>query len=445
MPTSAVKVGLTRLASIAAIVLGTVAVVLLLFTGGGTYTVHAHFVDAGQLVKGGRVEVAAQPIGTIKAIHLTNNNQADVVLSIKNDEFRPLRRGTVAAIRTVGLAGIANRVVELTPGPGRAPEIADNGVLMTAETRPFVDIDEILNSLDPTARGRLQSIIRNASKIYAGSAAIQANRAFAYLNPAVGQAAALSEELVRDEAGLERLIATSSTVASALASRRADLEEGVANTATALRAIAGERAALEDALGRAPEVIRHGSTTLRQVRSALSVVRPTLRDLKPVAPRLARLLTQLVPTARDAAPVLAELPGLLRQGRRALAGLPTLEPVAVPALNSSASAIAHGLPFFSGLRPYGTDLVTGLFKGLVGQSSGFYDANGHFARISAHGNSGTSNGVNSLFPVGTTPNEAGYRKGVVARCPGGAVEPAADGSNPWIPDLSLCNPHDDHP
>ena len=154
MPTSAVKVGLTRLASIGAIVLGTVAVVLLLFTGGGTYTVHAHFVDAGQLVKGARVEVAAQPIGTIKAIRLTNNNQADVVLSIKNDEFRPLHRGTVATIRTVGLAGIANRVVELTPGPGRASAIADNGVLTTAETRPFVDIDEIFNSLDPTARGR---------------------------------------------------------------------------------------------------------------------------------------------------------------------------------------------------------------------------------------------------------------------------------------------------
>jgi phospholipid/cholesterol/gamma-HCH transport system substrate-binding protein len=174
-------------------------------------------------------------------------------------------------------------------------------------------------------------------------------------------------------------------------------------------------------------------------------VRPTLRDLKPVAPRLARLLTQLVPTARDAGPVLAELPGLLRQGRRALAGLPALEPVAVPALNSSASAIANGQTFFSGLRPYGTDLVAGLFKGFGGQTSGYYDANGHFARISAHGSPGASNGVTSLFPMGTTPNAAGYRKGLVARCPGGAVEPAADGSNPWIPDLSLCNPHDDHP
>jgi phospholipid/cholesterol/gamma-HCH transport system substrate-binding protein len=445
LPTSAVKVGLTRLASVAAIVLGAIAVVVLLFTGGGVYTVHAHFVDAGQLVPGARVEVASQPIGSIKAIHLTDNNQADVVLNIKAGEFRPLHRGTVATIRTVGLAGIANRVVELTPGPPRAQAIAEGGVLTTAETRPFVDIDEILNSLDPTARGRLQSVIRNSSKIYAGSAAMDANRAFAYLNPAVGQAAALSEELVRDQAGLEQLISTSSTVVSALASRRADLEQGVANTATALRAIASERAALEDALARAPDVIRHGSTTLREVRAALTVVRPTLRDLKPVAPRLAQLLTQLVPTARDAGPVLAQLPALLRQGRVALSGLPALEPVAVPALNSATTAIGHGQTFFSGLRPYSADLVTGLFKGFGGETSGYYDANGHFARISAHGSQGASNGVNSLFPPSSLPSAAGYRKGIVARCPGGAVEPASDGSNPWIPDPSLCNPHDDHP
>jgi hypothetical protein len=40
------------------------------------------------------------------------------------------------------------------------------------------------------------------------------------------------------------------------------------------------------------------------------------------------------------------------------------------------------------------------------------------------------------------PNLVGYRTGVDARCPGAAVEPAPDGSNPWIPDPSLCDPKD---
>jgi phospholipid/cholesterol/gamma-HCH transport system substrate-binding protein len=445
VPTSAAKLQLTRLVTLAAVLIGAVAVIVLLFTSGGSYIVHAHFVDAGQLVKGGRVEVAAQPIGSVKDIRLTDNNEADVVLKITNDEFRPLHRGTIATVRTIGLAGVANRVVELTPGPERQPEIPDGGVLTTSETRPFVDIDAVLNSLDPTTRQRLQSIIRNASKIYAGSASLAANQAFAYLNPAIGQTAALSEELARDQVSLERLIATSSTVASTLAGRRTDLAEGVTNTATALRAVASERAALEDALARAPDVIRHGSTTLRETRVALDVVRPALRELRPVAPRLAALLRQLVPTARHTEPVLAQLPDLLRKGRQALAGVPPLEPVAVPALHSATGALAKGAPFFAGLRPYAADLVNGLFNGFGGTTSGYYDANGHYARISAHGSPGQSNGVNSLFPSGSLPSAAGYRTGITARCPGGAVEPAPDGSNPFIPDHTLCNPNDDHP
>ena len=125
--------------------------------------------------------------------------------------------------------------------------------------------------------------------------------------------------------------------------------------------------------------------------------------------------------------------------------LPPLEKVAVPALQSATKAIGHGQPFFSGLRPYGPDLVTGLFKGFGGEASIYYDANGHFARISAHGTPGTTNGVNSLFPSGSLPSAAGFRTGITGRCPGGAVEPASDGSNPWIVDPSICNPNDDHP
>ncbi len=34
----------------------------------------------------------------------------------------------------------------------------------------------------------------------------------------------------------------------------------------------------------------------------------------------------------------------------------------------------------------------------------------------------------------------GYRTGLVARCPGAAAEPAPDGSNPWVPDPTLCDP-----
>jgi hypothetical protein len=40
----------------------------------------------------------------------------------------------------------------------------------------------------------------------------------------------------------------------------------------------------------------------------------------------------------------------------------------------------------------------------------------------------------------TLPGIEGVRTGLDARCPGAAVEPARDGTNPWIPDKSICHP-----
>src|SRR5437016_27304 len=122
------------------LLLAAVAAALLLHRG-SEYTLHARFVDAGQLVKGGLVQVAGKRVGTIADIRLTDDNQADVVLHIHDSALTPVHRGTIARIRAIGLAGIANRFVDLTPGPSSAPAIADGGVLDAAHTRPIVDLD----------------------------------------------------------------------------------------------------------------------------------------------------------------------------------------------------------------------------------------------------------------------------------------------------------------
>lgn len=432
---------MARVAAIAAAVAGVAALAIVLFGAATAYTVNVRFQNASQLVKGGVVQVAGRTVGTVQELRLTEDGQAEAVVRIDDDDLTPLHRGTVAAIRAVGLASVANRYVELSPGPESAPEIPDGGVLSSDETRGIVDLDAVLNALDPPTRELLQSLIRDASKIYAGSTE-QANLAFRYLDPAISQTAGLARELASDEAALEQLVVSGSDVVSALASRRGDLESSVVTTAAALDAIAGERAALEDALGRTPDVLAQAEGTLRRTRSALDVVRPALRDARPAAAPLARVLRQLVPTSRNATPVLRDLRALLPAVRATLAPLPELAGVAVPALRSSTRALGGALPIFAGLRPYAPDLVTGLFNGFGGTTAGYYDANGHFARISAQG--GPAGLAGLLSPLGAVgiPDTGEARTGVTARCPGAAVEPADDGSNPYVPDPSSCDPED---
>jgi phospholipid/cholesterol/gamma-HCH transport system substrate-binding protein len=418
-----------------------VIVFLLFVQGSGPYTLHAHFADAGQLVPGDLVEVGAGPIGTVDDIKLTDNGQADVVLKINKGRFTPFHRGTIAQIRAVGLASVANRFVQLTPGPSDGAKIASGGALGTNETRGIVDLDVLLDELTPATRANLQTILKNGADAFAYPK--QANKAFSYLNPALSQTAALGQEVVRDQASLQRLISSSATVVVTLASRQPDLEHGIANTAATLRTVAGQDAALRDSLGRAPAVFSQAVGTLRSLRGALKFVNPTLHAARPVAPRLATLLRQAVPATNAILPAVQELRAQFPALRKALAGLPQVAAVGVPAVQSATTAIRDAAPVFALLRPYTADLAAGLFNGFGGSTSGPYDANGHYSRISVELGQGTGAGLLSLLPGLGTPSGGGLRTGLTARCPGGAATPAADKSNPYIPDPTICNPAND--
>jgi phospholipid/cholesterol/gamma-HCH transport system substrate-binding protein len=421
--------------------------VTLLREARGAYTINARFLDAGQLVDGGAVQVGGRTVGTISALRLTDDGLAEVVMKVNDERFRPLHRGTVATIRQVGLSGVANRFVELSPGPRSAPAIPDGGVLSTSETKGIVDLDHLLNTLDPPTRGRLQRIIRNSARIFDGAPSPRdANRAFLYLNPALSQARILSEEALLDQAALEGLIRTSATLATVFAGRRGDVQEGIANTAVALRALARERAALADSLGRAPAVMRQGRRTLRNLRAILPTVRPALREAQPVARPLARTLRQLPPTVQQATPVVEDLDDAVGPLKRALNTVPDLEREALPAVRSLTIALEDVLPIVVGLRPYADDLINGFLIGFGGASSGYYDANGPYSRVSLQvAPEGALVNLFALLFPGFDPGDlTGYRTGLVERCPGAASEPAPDGSNPWKPREARCDRDDDH-
>jgi hypothetical protein len=110
-------------------------------------------------------------------------------------------------------------------------------------------------------------------------------------------------------------------------------------------------------------------------------------------------------------------------------------------------------PILAGLRPYAPDLVAGFFNAFGGSTGGYYDANGHYARISSV-LSGGPTGLTGLLGLlggitGSRSPLTGARTGLLSRCPGGGAPPAGAGGNPWtMPNLlpatgTLCNPADD--
>jgi phospholipid/cholesterol/gamma-HCH transport system substrate-binding protein len=433
-----------------ALAIAVVAIVIVLFTGGSSYVVHAQFYDAGQLVNGDLVTVAGHEVGSVGGVRLSNNGLADVELDISDSSIAPIHTGTLATIGQLSLTGVANRFVGLSLSSG-GHEIKSGGTLPPTQTRGIVDLDVFLDALTPKVRTALQQILRTGAYFIKQPTASSLNQLNGYLNPAFSQTTQFGSEVVADKFALDRLIATTAQFTKALAERSGDLQGAVTNTAATLRQIASQRIALEDAISRAPGVLQQGTGVLRDVNYTLGVLNPVLVDVQPVAPKLAKLLTNIVPTARNAIPLIRGVQALVPQAKAALLGLPPVEKKATPAVVSLTKGLAPLVPILAGIRPYAPDIVAGFFNGVGGAAGGGYDANGHYlkAYLALQAGGGTLTGVLNLIGklLGTIGPFNGARTGI-APCPGGGAPPAADRSNPWnSPDVlpktgNLCNPAD---
>ena len=436
---------LTVFAAVGALALATAALVMILSGSGSSYTVRAQFTDASQLVKGDLVEVAGRRVGLVEKIDLADNGLAEVTLELESDEVTPLHEGTRAAVRTIGLSGVANRFVHLTPGPPTTPEIRDGGVLPTTQTRGVVDLDAVLNALDPETRRDVQGIVRDAAVALNPESARQTNAGLEMLNPAMSQLADLGRQLTLDQAALSSLLEQTSGVAGVLARHREQLGRGIDAGAGVFTALASEREALSGMLARAPTAMRALTSTLRRVRTqTLPAVDPLVVGARPAIAPLGAVLRKTKPTLDNAQPLIERMRKLVPEARAVLEPLPAGRDAAVPAIAAIAKGLRDALPMVSGLRPYTPELVSGFFSGFGGNSSHSYDANGHYARIYFVGSPGSLNG---LVPNPPDNQLQGYRTGLDARCPGAAEEPHPDGSNPWAeganpPGRNGCNPED---
>ena len=421
------------------------AVALLILPGGSSYTVTAEFENASQLVKGGFVKVGGQEVGSITAIRLSDDGLAEIEMKI--DRFAPLRRGTTAAIRTTSLTGVANRYIALTLGPPSGSDIPDGGTLETARTNSVVELDQVLSSFPPRTRAAMKQIVRGGAVQYAGRSR-DAGRALEYLNPALASSTAAVEQLVRDRAVFRRSVSDSADLVSALAARHRRLTDLISSASTAADAVGDENVALARSLRLLAPTLRQANTTFVDLRATLDDLDPLVAAAKPATRDLAPLLTEVRPLLSDARPTVRDLaatfsrPGAANDLTDVLRGAPPLAELTATASPRTVRALRRAQPVIEYVRPYTPELIGWLTK--FGQVPAVYDANGHYARIQPMFNAfglQPSPAGDILIPRSPAQRLEGLQTLRGARCPGGAVQPAPDGSAPFQPDAAFtCDP-----
>ena len=419
-----------RVAALAALLaVVALAALLLLGANGGSHGYRLLFETGGQLVPGNQVRVGGIAIGSVDEIVLTDDAQAEIAISV--DE--PLHVGTTAVIRASSLSGVANRYVSLHPGPDSAPELPEGAAIAADSTTSPVDLDQLFDTFNARTRKGLEDFIEGSASIYAGNAK-QARMAYRYLAPGLQATERLLAEINRDERVLAEFLASGGSVLSAVGERRDDLAELTQNANEALGAIARSNEALDRSLVALPPALRQGSTTFLNLRAALDDLDPLVATSKVATRDLAPFLRELRPVTRKAVPVFADLrralnrPGEANDLADALTDLPEARRRARAAVPRAITAMDDSQPVIEFARPYTPDVLGALTR--LGQVTGYYDANGHYARpVPAGSNLFAYDEVSELLePIAASQQFdpfGPFGLGPFTRCPGGATQPNA--------------------
>lgn len=442
-----------RIAVIAALAVAVIVLAVVLLGGGGhKYTLL--FQNAGQLVPDNQVLIGGSPVGSVESIELSDDNLAEVHVEVEQQ----LHEGTTAVIRATSLSGVANHYVSISPGPNSSPALEEGAELGLSSTTTPVDIDQFFNTFPPAVRKGLSNFIKGNASIYSGQGEA-ANEAYKYFGPVLNRTSAFVGELNADQRLFERFVVSSSKLSTAVAGRGEELSSAVANANTAFSSIASQNQAFDQTLQRLPPVLRQSNTTFVNLRAALDDLEPLVNTAKPATVNLAPFLAELRPVLAKFVPFTHNLglavsrPGKGNDLADLLATVPTVQRLASSAFPHSEAAIAAFQPNLNFARSYTPDLFNAVGK--LGAATGFYDGNGHYVRASPSGQNlfADEGGVLKPIPRSEQFGAFGSEATVHRRCPGGATQKAADGSNPYVNppfagssvNPSECNPADAPP
>jgi phospholipid/cholesterol/gamma-HCH transport system substrate-binding protein len=421
-----------RIAALAALSIVVIALAVVILGGGGGHKYNLVFQNASQLVNGNQVLIGGQAVGSVESIALTDDNLAKIEVSVDQE----LHEGSTAVIRATSLSGVANHYISVSPGPNSNPALDEGATLGLGSTTTEVDLDQFLNTFPNPVRRALGEFVRGQAEIVSERGK-EANQTYKYFGPALNRTSAFLGELNADQNLLERFVVSSSKLSTAIAQRGNELSSAISHASTAFGAIASQNRAFDQTLRLLPPFMRQSNTTFVNLRAALDDIDPLIETAKPATKNLAPFLSELRPVLSKAVPVFKDLRlGASREGfandtAELLGFLPAVQQRASKAFPHAEQAIADFQPNLNFARAYTPDIFNGLGK--IGQVTGYYDGNGHYARAQLALNLFRRSSSGRLEPIPPSQQyEAfGSSAGVRRPCPGGATQSAPDGSNPF--------------
>jgi phospholipid/cholesterol/gamma-HCH transport system substrate-binding protein len=178
--------------------------------------------------------------------------------------------------------------------------------------------------------------------------------------------------------------------------------------------------------------------TLGALEELVNTSKPTTKPLTLLLERLRPLVTTATPVVKNFALSFSR-PGKNNDLTELAQAIPALAKALSTASPATVQSLKESIPITAFFGPYSPDLAGTLRS--FGQSSSFYDADGHYAHVAPVFPSFGLGENNNLTPTSSQSALANLKSGQLRRCPGAATEPAADKSSPFVDgNLLSCDP-----
>jgi virulence factor Mce-like protein len=319
------------------------------------YRIRAVFRETGLLVPGGDVRISGVNVGRVTGV--TRQGTASLVTLDIDRQYAPVPADTRAILRQKTLLGEA--YVELSPGTGSGPKLADGGMLARSNVVQSQQLDQVLSAFGQPTQQDLNRFLSGSADSLAGRDQ-ELNAALGNLYPAVANLREIVDSLDGQRGDLAALLRGSATVLSTLGQRSRDLQTLITAGNRVLSATAQRNAALSATVDRLPAFLVRLRTTLSSVGTSLTLAAPSISALRGSAPLLSPALSDLISISGPALDLLHRAPRLLHDALLALPAITRFSDAFHPALDALLPAVRQISPVIDYIGLYRTELTTAM-------------------------------------------------------------------------------------
>lgn len=293
--------------------------------------------------QGQKVTVSGVGVGYVTDVEL-EDGRAKLTMTIRKDDLPWVGRDAKVLLRPA--TALQDISVDMDPGT-RAAGLADAGdhLIPVAQTRPNVNVDEILAGLDGDTRDYLKLLVNAGGEGLKGRSD-QLRSFFKASTPVLAQTEQVTGTLARRRQAVSRLFHNLGQLSGALADHSPQLKQLVTAGNQTFSALSAEDASIQRSLQLLPGTLGSADSALRAVRPLAAEAPQALQALTPAVKALPKTLEQVGDVSAKARPVVANLSGLTRDALPLLSDLrPAAQQLraAAPQLTQAAKVTEYAL------------------------------------------------------------------------------------------------------